>query len=57
MSKRLDRNPSNKGQDKPAPQPTRQESRAFYYATRAAVNARRYGMQSPAMEREESDDA
>ena len=50
--KRLNRNPSNNGQDKPAPQPTREASRAFYYATRAAVNGRRYAMQSPAMDRE-----
>lgn len=50
--KRLNRNPPNNGQDKPAPQPTRAESRAFYYEARAAVHSRRYGMQSPAMDRE-----
>lgn len=51
--KRINRNPPKRFErDKPASQPTRAESRAFYYATRAAVHSRRYGMQSPAMERE-----
>lgn len=51
--KRLNRAPSKRNDgDNPAPQPTRGESRAYYYATRAAVQRQRYTMQSPAMDRE-----
>lgn len=51
--KRLNRNPSKRNdRDKPALQPTREESREYYYATHAAVLLWRYGTQSPAMDRE-----
>lgn len=55
--KRLNCNPSKRSdRDNPAPQPTRAQSRAFYYEARAAVHSRRYGAQSPAMNREPLDE-
>jgi len=50
--KRINRNPSNNRQDKPAPQPTRAESRTYRIRASIAAWYRRREMQSPAMDRE-----
>lgn len=55
--KRINRNPSSNGQDKPAPQPARHESDMYDVHSRLARRAFRAGMQSPAMEREPLGDA
>ena len=50
--KRLNRNPSSNKQDKPAPQPTREDS--WVYGARARLSVWGFAgtMQSPAMDRE-----
>lgn len=53
--KRLNRNPSNNRQDKLAPQPTREASREYYYAARAAVSSRRFQGVPPAGQRSQGD--
>lgn len=60
--KRFNRNPSKRTQpgnrqDKPAPQPTRAESRAYDAKRRRAVDAAWFERQSPAMDREPLDHA
>lgn len=50
--KRLNRNPSNNGQDKPAPQPTRYETARYTLWARTRLLDFKARMQSPAMERE-----
>ncbi len=47
--KRLNRNPSKRNErDKPAPQPTREESQRFYYATQQSLARQRFQMVPPA---------
>ena len=49
--KRLNRNPSANRQDKPAPQPTREESAFYDFQARRAVLTFEVNTQSPAMDR------
>lgn len=56
--KRLNRNPSKREeQRKPAPQPTRTESRRYAMSAAVAVASHAHMMQSPAMKREPLDGA
>lgn len=55
--KRINRNPSANRQDKPAPQPTREDSLRYGAAGRRATMLHRCDMQSPARDREPLDNA
>lgn len=53
--KRLNRNPSSNKQDKPAPQPTREESQRYHFAGKHAAMRRRFQGVPPAGQRAQGD--